>query len=266
MTPTTHEQVSAPPGGSQGGQGGLTEAARDEAGHLKDTALEATQQVAGTAKDKATDVASDVRQQTQRLVSETRDQVTQQAGQQRDRAVEGLRSVGEELRGMAEHGQSGWGAQLARQGAELTDQAADFLQNRGAGDILDEVRTIARKRPGTFLLVAAAAGVAAGRFSRAMAAGKGMGSDGSRSISTGAMPPATSTGMPYTGTGAPYTGTAGTGTGEPLAGRTNGLDDVPPPPRDDYLTEPPPPTPTPTAPDPDPGAPVEPRFGPGTGR
>lgn len=284
MTPTTHEQVSAPPGGSQGGQGGLTEAARDEAGHLKDTALEATQQVAGTAKDKATDVASDVRQQTQRLVSETRDQVTQQAGQQRDRAVEGLRSVGEELRGMAEHGQSGWGAQLARQGAELTDQAADFLQNRGAGDILDEVRTIARKRPGTFLLVAAAAGVAAGRFSRAMAAGKGMGSDGSRSISTGAMPPATSTGMPYTGTGAPYTGTAGTGfpsgsspattgglgtagtgTGEPLAGRTNGLDDVPPPP-DDYLTEPPPPTPTPTAPDPDPGAPVEPRFGPGTGR
>jgi hypothetical protein len=174
MTPTTNEQVSppVPPGGDpHTAEAGLTEAARDQAGQLKDTAVEASQQVAGTTKEKAADVASDVRQQTRRLAGETRDQLVEQAGRQRDRAVDGLRSVGEELRGMAEHGQSGWGTQLARQGAEFSEQAADFLRDRGAGDLLDEVRKVARRRPGTFLLAAAIAGVTAGRLSRALAAG-----------------------------------------------------------------------------------------------
>ncbi|HEY0687963.1 MAG TPA: hypothetical protein VGD71_02895 [Kribbella sp.] len=224
MTPTTNEQVSppVPPGGDpHTAKAGLTEAARDQAGQLKDTAVDASQQVAGTTKEKAADVASDVRQQTRRLAGETRDQLAAQAGRQRDRAVDGLRSVGEELRGMAEHGQSGWGTQLARQGAEFSEQAADFLRDRGAGDLLDEVRKVARRRPGTFLLAAAIAGVTAGRLSRAMAAG-----------SAGTSP-------------APAT--------DELAA-----------PADNYLVQPP--TPTPAAPDPDPGAPVEPRFGPGTRR
>jgi hypothetical protein len=260
MTPTTHDQMTpAPPaGGAQTAEGGLTGAAREEAGHLKDSTVEASQQVAGTAKEKAADVASDVRQQTGRLAGETRDQVAQQAGQQRDRAIDGLRSVGDELRGMAEHGQSGWAAQLVRQGAELTDQVADFLQDRGAADILDDVRSLARKRPGTFLLVAAAAGVTAGRLSRAMAAGRpDRWSERTEIGSTGATPASIGS------TGTAYAETAGTGTGEPLSGRTRGVDELTPQP-DDYLVEPP--TPTPTAPDPAPGTPVQPRFGPGAGR
>jgi hypothetical protein len=239
MTPTTNEQVSppVPPGGPNTAEGGLTEAARDQAGQLKDTAVEASQQVAGTTKEKAADVASDVRQQTRRLAGETRDQLAEQAGRQRDRAVDGLRSVGEELRGMAEHGQSGWGTQLARQGAELSDQAADFLRERGAGDLLDEVRKVARRRPGTFLLAAAIAGVTAGRLSRALAAGSTGTSTGNGPASTdGMMTPIT----------------AGTSPAP-------GIDELASP-ADDYLVQPP--TPTPAAPDPDPGAPVEPRFGP----
>jgi hypothetical protein len=213
MTRTTNKQFSPPvtPGGDpHASESGFTEAARDEAGQLKNTTVEASQQVAGTTKEKAADVASDVRQQTRQLAGETRDQLAEQAGRQRDRAVDGLRSVGEELRGMAEHGQSGWGTQLARQGAELSDQAADFLRDRGAGDLLDEVRKVARRRPGTFLLAAAIAGVTAGRLSRALAAG-------STGTSTGHGPASTD------GMMTPIT-------------------------------------------DPFPGAPVEPRFGPGTGR
>jgi hypothetical protein len=190
MTPTTKEQVSppVPPGGDpHTAEGGFTEAARDEAGQLKDTTVEASQQVAGTTKEKAADVASDVRQQTRRLAGETRDQLAEQAGRQRDRAVDGLRSVGEELRGMAEHGQSGWGTQLARQGAEFSEQAADFLRDRGAGDLLDEVRKVARRRPGTFLLAAAIAGVTAGRLSRALAAGSAGTSTGRGPASSDAM-------------------------------------------------------------------------------
>jgi hypothetical protein len=203
--------------------------------------VEASQQVAGTTKEKVADVASDVRQQTRRLAVETRDQLAEQAGRQRDRAVDGLRSVGEELRGMAEHGQSGWGTQLAWQGAEFSEQAADFLRDRGAGDLLDEVRKVASRRPGTFLLAAAIAGVTAGRLSRVLAAGSAGTSTGrGPELTDGRMRPVTAGTRP-----APAT--------DELAS-----------PADDYLVQPP--TPTPAAPDPDPGAPVEPRFGPGTGR
>ncbi|MEJ1109539.1 MULTISPECIES: hypothetical protein [unclassified Kribbella] len=123
-----------------------------------------------TAKEQVADVATDVQHETQRLLRETRDQVGQQAGQQRDQAVNGLRSLSDELRKMAEQG-SGLGAQLARQGAGWSDRAVGFLDGREFTDILDDVRTMARQRPGRFLVGAAVAGIVAGRMSRAMAAG-----------------------------------------------------------------------------------------------
>lgn len=123
-----------------------------------------------TAKEQVAGVATDVQQETQRLIRETRDHVGQQAGQQRDQAVNGLRSLGDELRKMAEQG-SGLGAQLAWQGAGWSDRAAGFLDGREFTDILEDVRTMARQRPGRFLVGAAVAGIVAGRMSRAMAAG-----------------------------------------------------------------------------------------------
>ncbi|WP_410791069.1 hypothetical protein [Kribbella sp. C-35] len=167
MSPTTDHRmnVESPPAE------GVAETARDQAGQLKETSADAAREVAGTAKEKVSDVTSDVRAETRRLASQTRQELAGQARQQKDRATTGLRSVSDELRGMAEHGQSGLGAQLARQGADFTDQAADFLQQHEPADLLDEVRSYARRRPGTFLLVAAAAGVVAGRLTRALAAG-----------------------------------------------------------------------------------------------
>ncbi|WP_406053169.1 hypothetical protein [Kribbella sp. NBC_00889] len=167
MSQTTNHRMDAdrPP------TEGMAETARDEAGQLKETSAEAARQVAGTVKDKASDVTSDARDQARRLASQTRDELVGQAGQQKERAANGLRSVSDELRGMAEHGQSGLGAQLARHGADFTDQAADFLQQREPGDLLEEVRGFARRKPGTFLLIAAAAGVVAGRLTRALASG-----------------------------------------------------------------------------------------------
>jgi hypothetical protein len=44
------------------------------------------------------------------------------------------------------------------------EEFATFLQNREPADLLDEVRSFARRRPGTFLLGAALAGVLAGRL------------------------------------------------------------------------------------------------------
>jgi hypothetical protein len=215
--------------------GGVTEAARDQAGQLKETSADAARQVAGTVMDKASDVTSDLGQQTRRLAGETRDQLVEQASRQKERAVQSLRSVGDELRGMAEHGQSGLGAQLAQQGAGFTDRAADYLQKHEPGDVLDEVRGFARRKPGMFLLAAAAAGLVAGRLTRALA---------SSNTTTEGRPSADAVTDDYL---------------------------VPPPAAPMRAaplpaTSAPPPEPTPVVPDPDPGMPVTPRFGTGTGQ
>ncbi len=149
-----------------------------QSGGVKDEAQAQAQNVAGTAKSEATDVAqtakeqvqnvtSDVREQTRQLTDEARGQLTEHASFQRDRAVESVRSVGDDLSSMAENAEgSGLGVQLAREGGELAHKAADFLEHRDPSQLLDEVRQLARRRPGTFLVGAALAGVVAGRLAR----------------------------------------------------------------------------------------------------
>jgi hypothetical protein len=240
MSPMTNNQADVDSSPAEG----VTAAARDEAGQLKDTSADAARQVAESVKEKASDVTSDAREQTRRLATQTRDELVGQASQQKERAANSLRAVGDELRGMAQHGQSGLGAQLANHGAHFTSQAADFLQQHEPGELLDEVRGFARRKPGTFLLVAAAAGVFAGRLTRALAGG--------------------GTDMPSSPSSSGNSVSAnGLGTSEQAV-----ADDYRVPPLSTPMTAPPvgetsPPTPTPVAPDPDPGAPVTPRFGPG---
>jgi hypothetical protein len=253
------QQWTETDGRPEPGGEGVKQTAQEEAGQLKETASDAAGQVAGTVKDKASEVTSDVREQTRALAGQTRDQLVEQARQQKEQAAQSLRSVGDELREMAQHGQSGWGSQLAHHGADFTDQAADFLQKHEPGDLLEEVRGFARRKPGTFLLLTATAGVVAGRLTRALTSGP---TDGSRGAGAG-----TTSGSRTTDVGA--TGGPGPSYGDQLA------DDsylVPPPGgtasngigQPDSAVPPvmPPPAPTPVAPDLDPGAPVDPRFGP----
>ncbi|WP_433019436.1 hypothetical protein [Kribbella sp. CA-294648] len=253
---------------------GVGQTARDEAGQLKETSTDAARQVAETVKEKASEVTSDAREQTRRLAGQTRDELVGQASQQKDRAADGLRSMSDELRRMAEQGESGLGAQLVRHGAEFTNQAADFLSQREPGDLLEEVRGFARRKPGTFLLVAAAAGIVAGRLTRAMASGApdtpsntGSSDLSGTPVAHTTTPPPTSTPVAQTTPAAgpvgqttppPPAPVAGSTTPPPVAGSV--AQPMAPPPAVDSMV--PPPTPTPVAPDPDPGAPVTPRFGP----
>jgi hypothetical protein len=144
-----------------------TQVARDEAGEVSRTAADAGRQVAGTAAEQASNVAQEAKAQVRDLVGEARGQVGQQARAGQEKATEGIRVLGQELREMADGGQqSGTASEIARQAADRADRLADWLGQREPGDLIDEVRTFARRRPGAFLLGATVAGVVVGRLTR----------------------------------------------------------------------------------------------------
>jgi hypothetical protein len=140
------------------------------------TAADEGRHVAGVAKEEAQNVAATAADQARNLVSETMDQVTGQLGEQangqRDRVVGTLQSLGDDLERMAsQSGASGLASDLAREVADRARALGSHLDGRQPGELLEDVRSFARRRPGTFLLGALVAGVVTGRVVRAAADG-----------------------------------------------------------------------------------------------
>jgi hypothetical protein len=152
-----------------------TQTAKDEAANDGQTAKEATSQVASTATEQAKNVAGETKRQAKDLLDQAGGQVTEQAGAQKEKASAGLRSLADELRSMAEGNgaQGGMTGDLARQAADKAHEFAGWLDQRDPGSLLEEIRALARRKPGTFLIGAALAGVAAGRLTRGAVAASG---------------------------------------------------------------------------------------------
>lgn len=147
--------------------GATTEASTSTA----EAGMQAGSQVAHTAADKAKDVAQETTRQARDLVGEAREQLRNQAGTQQASVVSNLRRLGDELGGMSTSSdQPGLATELAGQAKEKVNSVADWLDSRQPGDLVDEVRSFARRRPGAFLLGAVVAGIAAGRLTRGVAA------------------------------------------------------------------------------------------------
>lgn len=138
--------------------------ATDEGKHVGGVAKDEVRNVAGTAAEQARTVASDT-------VGQLRDQLAEQTSGQRDRLVSTLQSFGDDLERMAGQGEGGMAADLAREAASRARALREHVDGREPGQLLDDVRDFARRRPGTFLLGALVAGVAAGRLFRATADG-----------------------------------------------------------------------------------------------
>lgn len=186
--------------------GGTTERAKE----ATSTAADQSRHVAGTAKDEALNVAGTTADQARNVLGEARQQVAtqmnDQATTQRDNLVQTLRTLGDDLHQMVEQGPGkGVAADLAQEVSDRVRALSSHLEGREPGQLLDDVRDFARRRPGTFLLGALGAGVVAGRLFRATA-------DGAAAASL-AEP-----GTPYEGA---HVGTGPTGTASgaaPLAG------------------------------------------------
>jgi hypothetical protein len=154
-------------------------AVMSEAADVGKSAAERAGDVTGVIGDQAKQVASETRAQARNLLDEGMDQVRGQARDGQRKLADGLRTVADQLRQMSDRTEdSGMASDLVRQATDRTEQVASWLEAREPGDLLDEVRRFARRRPGMFLAGAAVAGVLAGRLTRNMVASTQNGADG----------------------------------------------------------------------------------------
>lgn len=140
---------------------------KEQAASTGQSALEGGQDVATSAMEQVGHVASEAGDRAKDLLFQARGELASQAGAQQQRLVQGLHSLGEELRAMA--GQAprpGIASNLAQQGAGKTQDIASWLGGRDPEQLLDELHVFARRRPGAFLAVALGAGLVAGRLTR----------------------------------------------------------------------------------------------------
>jgi hypothetical protein len=161
----TQDTSGLPPGYAPHDQP-TTQVARDEAGQVGGAAADAGRHVADTAKEQAGEVAEQVRREAKDLYHQARGQVTEQAKGGQQKATEALRALAAELHEMTAGEHRGPASDLAAQAAGRLDGLAGWLDNREPGDLVNEVRNFARRRPGAFLVGAALAGVLAGRLTR----------------------------------------------------------------------------------------------------
>src|SRR6478752_2849994 len=153
------------------GDSSTADVAKDQAALITDTTKQAGAQVADTVKDQAGHVAEETKHQAKQLLSQAQTELSDQAAVTQQRVSEGLHALADELTGMAKNSeQDGPATDLARQAADKARQAAGWLGDRDPGSLLDEVRTFARKKPGTYLALALGAGVLAGRLTRGLTA------------------------------------------------------------------------------------------------
>jgi len=161
---------------------GVTEKVKGLAGSAGD----AGSSVLDEAKSGASDVKQEAQQQVSDLWGQARGELSDQTGQQQQRLAGGLKSFGSQLDQMASApDESSVATHLARDLSQRATYLGGWLESRSPQEVVDELRSFARRRPGTFLLAAAGAGLLVGRLTRALKDGPADQSDAPRT--TGAV-------------------------------------------------------------------------------
>jgi hypothetical protein len=204
--------------------------AKERAAEVKDTSVAAGQHVAGVAKDELHKVGSETKQQAKDLYRQTQSELSEQAASQQKRVASGIRTLGDELGSMADSSETqGVASDLAHQAASRAAGVADWLEQRDPGALLGEVKSFARRKPGTFIAIAAIAGVVAGRLTRSVIAEAKDSSDTGSTGTTGTTGYSTGTtgydaGTTTTGYDAGTTTGYGTGTAGLTGSTATGFD------------------------------------------
>jgi hypothetical protein len=161
------------PGSFESAGGSTVDTAKGEAANVKNTAAGAASDVKEVARGEVAHVAEEAKYQTRNLVDQTRYELRGQVRNQQSSFASKLNGWASELGSMASKSdESGPMTDLAQEASRRVGEFSYWLDNHEPADLLDEVKRFARRRPGAFLALAAAAGVVAGRLTRGAVAGK----------------------------------------------------------------------------------------------
>ena len=148
---------------------GTAQVVKDHASDLGHSSIQTGKHVADVAREQASGVAAETGRQSRDLLQHARGQMEEQAARGQRRVAERLLSLSAELRSMAGNpSQGGVAADLVQQAAARVCDAAQWLDAREPGQVVHEVQSFARRRPTAFLLLAAGAGLVAGRLTRGL--------------------------------------------------------------------------------------------------
>jgi hypothetical protein len=165
-----HTETATGATGATGAQedNGVKEKATTAAKAGAQAGAQGAKDVAQTAKEEVRHVAGEAATQARRVAGDVGEQLRGQAKQQHGSMVSKLRQASDDMRQMAEGRDSSPATSLVGNLAERTHRFADHLESRGPEGVLNDVQEFARRRPGTFLLAAVAAGFVVGRLGKSV--------------------------------------------------------------------------------------------------
>ena len=174
-------------GATQQAAGQTATTTKDEAANVGQTAASAASDVAGTAKQQAGQVAGEAVNQLKSLTDDARSQASQQASNATEQLSTKVRSLAGEMRDLGQGKADGSGtvAGLVQQLADRGEQLADHIASQGPGGLVQDLRSFAARKPGTFLIGALAAGVVTGRLVKGATADSSPSGTGGRPTGTG---------------------------------------------------------------------------------
>jgi len=180
--PTTIQSTPSSPAYGGTDTADKASVARREASNVASGAGENAKAVAQEATAQVKNVAHQAKTQLTDLMGQTKEEVRQQAQAKGEQAASGLRSFSQQLEALA-NGRPEEAGQLTSYLDDARQRVMGFastLEQRGPQGVLEDVARYARRKPGTFLLMAGAAGFFAGRMVRAGTAASHDNGDGTQ--------------------------------------------------------------------------------------
>jgi len=165
--------------------------AGERAQDARDAAAHQGEQLKQVAAEETKNVTSEVAEQARDVVDEAKSQLQEQSRTQHDQLVSRLRGFAEDLDKMSSQAPRGLATDVTRQVARKARDLSGRLSGREPGELLEDLRSYARRNPGKFLLGALAAGLVSGRLARGAREGMS-GSAQSSGLPSGSTTPAPS--------------------------------------------------------------------------
>jgi len=152
----------------------VASAATDAAGQVVQETGEQLRQVGDAVREQVSEITDEVATQGRRVVDDAKATLHQQAQTETERIADALRKVGDQLTGMlsGQAPEDGPVREYVEQASAKVNEFAGRLQQRGFDGVVSDAERFARRRPGVFLLGAAAAGALVGRMLRGVKADK----------------------------------------------------------------------------------------------